>query len=192
LTLAEAKVLIPRGNVFRLFPGTILAVGLLFPLHIPHFYGEWGIWDWGGTPIRSSSWITTDLIEKLKTKPDPVLSQDAGVSLLSGHPLVWQPFIMTQLAKQGQWDPKPFHDQIRRKAFSALVLPIDLDANPSSWKSEEWWTQSTEKTARIIRKSYRVEPRLRRPPSRNPYDSDPRFVRGYHSSFGTNYLYLPR
>jgi hypothetical protein len=190
LLLAEIKEVLPRENLARLFPTFLLAVGIIFPVHVPHLYGTWGIYDWGGTPIGTSHLMTEELVARLKEKPAPVFSQDSGVSLLAGHPLLWQPFIMTTLAKEKRWDPAPFHRMLKNKELSALVMPIDLDLNPRAWAEEGmWWSQFNEETSAIIHENYRVEPRMK-----NWKESglDPRLSRGYRSPFGDNYLYVPR
>lgn len=192
LIIAEVRVLLDKGNYLRQFPAFLLATGIIFPLHFPHAYDNYGFFDWGATPISSSSELTTSLVERLKNIDGPVFSQDAGVSLLSGHPLVWQPFVMTQLAKQNRWDITPFHQKIRNKEFAALVLPIDLDADPKAWEKEEWWSQFPQETAELLHKNYRVEPRMKPPLPKGWRSIDPRFLRGYLSPIWTNYLYVPR
>jgi hypothetical protein len=192
MVLAEGRFSIPQSNPVRLFAPLILGVGVLFPLHVPHLYGQWEIYDWGGTPISSSAVLSEELSARLSEIPPPVLSQDSGMALLSGQEVLWQPFVMTQLAKDGVWDPAPLYASIRAKKYSALVLPIDLDRDPDAWSREEWWTQLTPELAKIVRENYRVDPRLKRlPPDISP-DADPRLLRGYPSPYWTNYLYLPR
>ena len=192
LIVAETRELVARGNYLRQLPAFFLAMGVLFPLHFPHAYGPFGVIDWGGTPVSASSQLTTSLVERLKKFDGPVFVQDAGLSLLSGHPLVWQPFVMTQLSQQNRWDIAPFHKKIRNKEFEALVLPIDLGADPEAWTREEWWSQFPVETARVIHENYRVEPRMKPPLPEGWRSMDPRLLRGYLSPFWTNYLYLPR
>jgi hypothetical protein len=165
----------------------ILFLGCLFPIHIPHFYGEWKIIDWGGTPGRSSKDLTGQLVEKLKEIPGPIFSQDAGVALLSGHDLIWDPFLMTQLTKEQRFDPTPFYKMIQERTFSALVLPFDLDLSLEAWKEEGWWSQFTDGIVHLIHQNYRVVPAA----PFNPAFPDLR-IRGYYSPFGINYLYLKR
>lgn len=94
---------------------------------------------------------------------------------------------MTQLAQQNRVDETPFQDMIRKRTFSAIVLPFDMDINPASWKEEGWWSQFTEETARVIHQNYRVMPSG----FADPTDPGIRH-RGYYSLFGLNYLYLKR
>ncbi len=187
LTFAELRVVLPEGKPLRLLVPVILAVSILFPVHIPHFYGEWKIFDWGATPEQDTGDVTKMLVDKLQKIPEPVFSQDAGLSLLSGHKLVWDPFIMTQLANQHMIDETPFREMIKKKAFEAIVLPFDLERNPDSWKDEGYWSQFTEETARVIHQNYRLSPAGFIDPKEpdTPYH-------GYYSLFSANYLYLRR
>jgi hypothetical protein len=41
---------------------------------------------------------------------------------LDGRPIYFQPFEMTQLARAGRWDQRPFLDSLERQAFAAILL----------------------------------------------------------------------
>jgi len=192
LLIAEAQLAIPKENAFRPLPVFLLLFDLVFPLHIPHVFGSWGVYDWGATPIRSSPEFPSQLAENLRRVPKAVFSQDSGLALLAGKDLVWQPFIMTQLSKEGRWDIGPFHEKIRRQAYGAVVLPFDMDVKADAWAAEEWWTQFSPETAATLHRYYQVAPRLKPPLPPDWRSMDPRVLRGYPSPFWTNYLYLPR
>jgi hypothetical protein len=57
--------------------------------------------------------------------------EDMGLLVLDGRPLHFQPFEMTQLARAGRWDQRPFLHEIERQAFAAILiyripgLPLD-------------------------------------------------------------------
>jgi hypothetical protein len=187
LGLAELRTLLPLETPFRMIPGLLLCLTTCFPMHLPHLYGEWEIWDWGGTPIASSGAPVGELIERLKTLPEPVLSQDAGVALQSGHELLWHPFVMNQLEQEGRWNPSQLHQMIREEKFSAIVLPVDLHADRENWKAEGYWQQFNARLAYLINDHYQLVPYG--PPE--IWQVNPR-LKGYFSPFGTNYLYLPR
>ncbi len=189
ITLAEVRYHLPAGNPLRLLPPLFLAIGVSFPMHIPHFYNQWSINDWAGTPISSSRIMTDELSARLKEIEDPILCQDAGLALMSGHSLYWQPFILTQLHEQGKWNQEPLLEKIRNKEFKALVLPINFEIDPNASDFGLWWTQFNDEMVQSIRTHYRVVPRVN--PTANP-GQDFRWVWGYHSPFGTNYLYKPR
>lgn len=52
----------------------------------------------------------------------PVISDDAGLLLALDQPLVFRPFVMTQLAYNGDWNPKPVVDLLRSGHFSLVVF----------------------------------------------------------------------
>lgn len=57
--------------------------------------------------------------------------EDMGLLVLDGRPLHFQPFEMTQLARAGRWEQRPFLREIERQAFAAILiyripeLPLD-------------------------------------------------------------------
>jgi hypothetical protein len=48
--------------------------------------------------------------------------EDMGLLVLDGRPLHFQPFEMTQLARAGRWDQRPFLHEIERQAFAAILI----------------------------------------------------------------------
>ena len=48
--------------------------------------------------------------------------EDIGLLPLDGRPIYFQPFEMTQLARAGRWDQRPFLDALERQAFAAILL----------------------------------------------------------------------
>lgn len=48
--------------------------------------------------------------------------EDMGLLVLDGRPLHFQPFEMTQLARAGRWDQRPFLYEIERQAFAAILI----------------------------------------------------------------------
>jgi hypothetical protein len=59
--------------------------------------------------------------------PDaPLLSEEAIFQLLEGRPLWFEPFIMTQLTKEGHWDETPFVEMLRDGHFALLILNQDI------------------------------------------------------------------
>ena len=48
--------------------------------------------------------------------------EDIGLLPLDGRPIYFQPFEMTQLARAGRWDQRPFLDFLERQAFAAILL----------------------------------------------------------------------
>ncbi len=66
-----------------------------------------------------------------ETRGIVLADEDMGLLVLDGRPLHFQPFEMTQLARAGRWDQRPFLHEIKRQAFAAILiyripeLPLD-------------------------------------------------------------------
>ncbi len=51
-----------------------------------------------------------------------VVADDAGFLLATGRPLLFQPFIMSQLARAGLWDERPLVEALERGAIALVVV----------------------------------------------------------------------
>jgi hypothetical protein len=65
----------------------------------------------------------TEIIGSFK---GPVFIEDEGLTLLSGKDVVYTPFIMNQLYKDGIWDQTPFVESLRRADYELIVLRFDI------------------------------------------------------------------
>ncbi len=54
--------------------------------------------------------------------PGPVIADDAGFLLQTGHALLWRPFIMTQLAAAGLWDERPLVEALEAGEVALVVV----------------------------------------------------------------------
>lgn len=55
-----------------------------------------------------------------------VLCEEPIYAILAGKPVLYQPFIMSQLAREGKWDETPFVDDLLRARFGIVVTTQDL------------------------------------------------------------------
>lgn len=64
--------------------------------------------------------------------------EDVGLLPLDGRPIYIQAFEMTQLARAGRWDQRPFLGEIERQAFAAILLYRlpDLPLHRTRWTDE--------------------------------------------------------
>jgi hypothetical protein len=76
------------------------------------------------TPDRYQNGM--QLIRLLNGAPGEVLSEDASYTFLAGKEVIFQPYIMSLLARTGKWDQAEFVQTIRDKNYSMLVLRVDL------------------------------------------------------------------
>ncbi len=68
-----------------------------------------------------------ELIRLCRSTPCDVLSEDASFTFLAGKPVLFQPYIMSLLARTGKWDQSEFVASIRDGAYSIIVLRVDLN-----------------------------------------------------------------
>jgi hypothetical protein len=83
------------------------------------------------------------------------LAEDAGVLLLGGKDVLFEPYMMTRLAASGVWDPAPILRDLASGRFSVVVLTFDVGG-----------TRSVRLDARIadaIRRRYREVRRIAGP-----------------------------
>ena len=74
----------------------------------------------------------------VEVEPQPVIADETmGVVVLSGKPILFQPFELSQLARQGLWDPSRVLADVRAKRFG-LILINDGPATPDAWAIERW------------------------------------------------------
>ncbi len=69
------------------------------------------------------------VLEEVKEVSGNVLSEDMTLLALSGKPILFQPFIATQLSNQGTLELEPIHDAIEDKAFPLIILLQRADKN---------------------------------------------------------------
>ncbi len=82
---------------------------------------------------------------------DPVLCEESIFQILEGRPLWFEPFIMTQLAKEGHWDESTFVEQLRAAHFSLLVLSKDIR------NEDDYFPSFTPAMRAAIREAYEFE-----------------------------------
>lgn len=70
-----------------------------------------------------------ELIRMVREIKGLILADDLSILGLAEKPVVVDPFIMSQLAREQKWDQQPLLDLISQRAFKRVVLQFDLD-NP--------------------------------------------------------------
>ncbi|MBN2329976.1 MAG: glycosyltransferase family 39 protein [Candidatus Omnitrophica bacterium] len=112
------------------------------------------------TPTRQDAQQVRWLANNLARSKGPILSDRAGVALMAGHPPVFQPFILTQLIREGKWDPSILLQRIRSREFLFVVLQFSLD--DPNWDRERFTPDMIE----ALRESYALDRKLVRTGSR--------------------------
>jgi hypothetical protein len=60
------------------------------------------------------------LVEAISTVKGPVLFEEPSLALLSGRPVSYEPFMCSQLAAVGVWDPAPMVAAVRARRYAAI------------------------------------------------------------------------
>ncbi len=66
------------------------------------------------------------IVAEIRETRGDVLSEHPIYAIEAGRTVMFQPFIMTTLAREGQWDPDPFLMDLRRGRFGLIVTTQDL------------------------------------------------------------------
>lgn len=114
----------------RIFIPIILLVQLYCMIHVVYMPAYWyGTPQYRTTPTLRNFDLVESVERMVRQTPGDVLSDDASLLVRTGKPVLFQPFIMSTLARQGKWDQSKFVRDIRQKKFSMLILYFPLKPN---------------------------------------------------------------
>ncbi len=107
------------------------------------------------THFRLSQYESAQRLERLVRRANGVVlaDEDMGLLVRAGQPIYFQTFEMTQLARAGRWDQRPFLGDIERQAFAAILIY----AIPGVPLHRERWT---DEMLEAIGRRYAVEERV--------------------------------
>jgi len=74
------------------------------------------------------------MLDIISDYQDPVLCEQPIFQLLSGKDVLFQPFIMSQLEKEGKWLQDAFVKDIRNKKFTLIVTGQDIFQEGHIWQ----------------------------------------------------------
>ena len=72
-----------------------------------------------------------------ETRGDVLADEAMGMLVITGHPILLQPFEFTQLAREHVWDETPVVTDLKAGRF-ALVLINDGPSTPAAWTRDRW------------------------------------------------------
>jgi hypothetical protein len=103
------------------------------------------------------SQLRLDMLSRVRLRvgeaEGPVLAEEPIFAILNAKPVLFQPFIMSQLAIEGRWDQRPFVADLLNGRFSLIVTTQDV-------REEGFFWGFTEQMRDAIRNSYRLEQRI--------------------------------
>jgi hypothetical protein len=68
-----------------------------------------------------------DFVAFLASEPGPLLTDDPGLAVAAGKPLLFEATIFKILAEQGYWDERPILKAVNARQFTLVVLTHPLD-----------------------------------------------------------------
>ena len=157
------------GTQYRLAPLTVFLCASLLQLgatwHWPHSriaFSE--------TPTREDSRQARLVLNMLERSNGPILSDRAGAPLIAGYTPVFQPFVLTQLVREGKWDQNPLIESIQSKKYNSVLLQFNLE--DERWDRERFTPEMVE----ALKSSYALDRKIVR----------------YGSGIVSYYLYSPK
>ncbi len=121
----------PSANDHSLHVQRVLTV--LFLCHAVHV-AHWApvMFSPAKQPTSEDFKLAAVLTQRLRSVADPVISELAGYTIFAGKKVLFQPFIMSELARQGRWDESHFVRDIANHRFSLIATTVDLTTNAYS------------------------------------------------------------
>lgn len=125
-----------------------LLIILLINLHAIHAWRLNWIFFSRPNPDKIAREKGDELLEMMKDYPDPILCEQPIFLLLARKKVVFQPFIMSQIQKEGKWDQGKFLSDLETEKFSLIVTGQDMFLEGHIW-------QYTGEMRKIIREKYK-------------------------------------
>ena len=128
------------------------------------------------SPVLSGLTQGARVEQAIRQRPGPVLSEDPIYHLRLGRPVLFQNFIMTQLASEGKWDESPLLRRIEAREIALVVSHQKLE------DADQFFNRYSPALRQTILENYRLLETLPRPSApQEPYPP-----------LQTIYLYEPR
>ncbi len=112
-------------------------------------------------PERSDYMNGSMVVEILSGVNGPILSEDEGFCLLAGHEVLFNPFIMSEMAREGIWNQAPLVQAIENREFDIIMLRFYVndpnhDDRPGTG-AYAGWDRFTTEVERAISANYEVD-----------------------------------
>lgn len=117
------------AKVNRYFIAALAFLSILFiSLHIYTNYKLRREFRWANNPTQNDYVKADKILNSIDTHPGDILSEDAIFPLLAGRRVIFDPFILSELAKEGKWDESLINTMIKRKQISLIITTDNLFA----------------------------------------------------------------
>lgn len=104
---------------------TTIAI-ILFTTHAYNIASLHKKFVWVKEPTTADMMNGDRVLSIIKKHSGDIISEDAAFLILSSREVLYEPFIMSTLAKEGKWNDKPIIDAIENKRFSLIITTVDL------------------------------------------------------------------
>ncbi len=86
-------------------------------------------------PGEAERHAADDLLLRVMQTSGPVLSEDAAYLIAAGRPVYFEPFIMSQLNREGRWDDRPMVEMLEGRYFDLVISvdKLDPDGRTPGW-----------------------------------------------------------
>jgi hypothetical protein len=117
------------------------------PIRKPIKQGESTDWDYASV-----------LVSMIKQQPGKILSEDEAFASICRKEVVFNPFIMSELSKEGLWDQTDFVNSIKNQEYDLIILRF-LVTNPNNEDKPSrggyaGWDRWTEEMEQAIKENY--------------------------------------
>jgi len=142
-------------------PAWIVPIMLLIPAAIAQSGLMEGQRGFSFNPIAEDYRNGAMIVETLSSVNGPILSEDEGFCLLAGHEVLFNPFIMSELGREGVWDQTPFVRSIENREFDMIMLRFDVNDPTNDDRpgvgTHAGWDRFTPSMERAIADNYRID-----------------------------------
>ncbi|HDS30445.1 MAG TPA: hypothetical protein ENN67_05305 [Firmicutes bacterium] len=136
-----------------LIPATIVHSGLLTGYRTLSFQPRW--------EDNHNGFLIFDI---LSDSDEPILSEDEGFCLIAGHEVIFNPFIMSELAREGTWDQTDFVNSIKNREYKIIMLRFDVNNPHHDDRTEAGkyagWDRFTNEMEEAISENYEINPNI--------------------------------
>lgn len=173
VSLTSGKVGSNINYVLELIAGACMVVGMLLGRILEERQRGWRAWigpaamiilliqivtpaltprlaDWWRFRIDPDTSPGDRALDRLRYAEGPVFSEDTTLLVLSGRPIEYQCYELTQLSLTGHWDQRPLLERFNRRDFALILLRFDID-DPTPLSR----TRFTPEMLAAIRENYR-------------------------------------
>ncbi len=154
----------------RSLAALLLAACLL--LHAGHLVRLRPVLHSSRNPTPADREALRPIVADLRAQPGPVYAEEPVLALLAGKEVLFQPFILSQLAREGRWRDAGWVAMLEDRTLTRLVVNEDLSAAGP----DQRYRRYTATTAAAVRENYRPAGAISRPGLATYYVWEPKIA----------------